>query len=181
MKRTTISFLFGITLFISACGGESEEKEESSPKGNLTIETEDIKGTLSAPEGASISPGTFTTTIDGETITIDQDIVHIGQNEIVVYKDPESWEKVREDFNILTSMGVEILQESDGFIFFSQKKVPHMSDSDEEKTGYGFILQKDVDGTPIRLQSHGDNPLDPIWDKDNAEKLLKVARSFKAD
>ena len=74
---------------------------------------------------------------------------------------------------------LEIISVTEDCIFYKENTKPFNTD-EEEKTGYGFIrvVKKNATQNYV-LESEGENPLDPIWSKANAEKLMKVAKSFK--
>jgi hypothetical protein len=52
---------------------------------------------------------------------------------------------------------------------------------EELEDGYGFLLKISGDGKEYVITCNGPKIGEPVWQKDAAEKLLKIAQTFKPE
>lgn len=172
MKNIFKTALFSLSILTLAACGEDEAASDGG------IDTGDVKGDIDLM-GADGGPMNYS--LNGESSKAYR--VQIGDEaEFTIFPFDKSFEEEKEKIERKTESSfddVEIISSTDDCIFWKETKVPFGVDEKEEKTGYGFIriIKKD-DKINYVLESNGKTPLDPIWKKADAEKLLKIAQSF---
>jgi len=164
----------GIFLTLTSCGSEDVNGEG----GVYTIDTEDIKGEIDKTGG---NGGRLSYSHNGKECEAYK--IEIGDEaELMVYTDDITFEdavsKIEQKVNS-TFDDVEIISQDADCIFFKEIKIPFGEGEKEPVEGYGIIrvVEKDGDMNYV-LESNGKTPLDPIYNKENADKLLKMAKSF---
>lgn len=160
-------------LALTACGGETENEKKAAGK----IDTKDVKGTidLMGAEGDKLNYSYNGKDCKAYKVTI-------GENaEMIIFPNDVNFEDEKAKIEKKTESSfddVEIISSTEDCVFFKETKKPFGGDG-EAKTGYGFIrVVKKDDKMNYVLESNGENPLDPIWSKEDAEKLLEIAKTF---
>jgi len=178
MKKLMKTGLFALSLLaLASCGGNDAESEDAAGG----IDTKDVKGDIDL---MGAKGGELNYSYNGQACKAYK--VEIGETaELIIYPSTKSIDEETGDIERRVKSSfydVEIINDKDDFIFFKETKTPWNSeDKEAEKPGYGFIgVVKKDDKTNYILKSSGENPLDPIWSKADAEKLLKIAKSFRA-
>lgn len=166
-----IGFFSAAVLALSACGDATGES------GAGGIDTGDVKGEIDIM-GANGDDLNYN--YNGQACTAYK--VEIGKTaELIIFPDDKSFEEQNEIFEFSAKSSFndkEIISSTEDCFFYKETKKPFGGD-DKPKTGYGFIrVVKKNDKTNYLLESSGENPLDPIWDKAEAEKLMKIAKTF---
>lgn len=167
--------LFALSLLaLAACGGDDAEAE-----GAGGIDTKDVKGDidLMGAKGNSLSYHH-----NGKD-AVEAYKIELGDKaELMIFPDDQSFEEIKGELERKTESSfyeIEITASEKDFISWEEKKTPFGAEKKEEKTGYGFIrIVKKDDKMNYVLESSGETPLDPIWSKEDAEKLMKIAKSF---
>ena len=167
-----IGLLSAAILTLAACG-DAEEVAEGA------IDTGDVKGDIDLMD---CEGGELNYNYNGQACKAYK--VEIGETaELIIFPDDKSFEEQKEIFDHEAKSSfsdMELISSTDDCIFFKKTRKPFGEDESDEKTGYGFIrVVKKNDKTNYLLKSSGENPLEPIWSKADAEKLMKVAKSFK--
>lgn len=160
-------------LALTACGSDDAEAGASGG-----IDTEDVKGDIDL---MGANGGSLNYSYNGNDSEAYK--VNIGDGaEMIIFPNDVTFEDEKAKIEKKTESSfdnVEIISSTEDCVFFKETKEPFGGDS-EAKTGYGFIrIVKKDDKTNYVLESNGETPLDPIWSKEDAEKLLKIAKSFK--
>jgi hypothetical protein len=170
MKNVFKTALFSLALLSLASCGDEETVAEGG------IDTGDVKGDIDLMGAKGGEMGYH---FNGQSCKAYKVELNDGA-ELMIFPDERDFEQATGDIERKMSSSfhdVKILNSGDDFIFFEETRTP--IGKDREKTGYGFIRVVKKDGkTNYILESNGDTPLDPIWKKGDAEKLLKIAQSF---
>jgi len=166
--------VFGICLVLISCGSKDGESEG----GVYTIDTKDVKGEIDKTGG---SGGSISYNHNGKECKAYK--IEIGDEaELMVYTDDVAFEDIVEKIEKKVSStfdDVEIISQDTDCIFFKETKIPFGEGEKEPVDGYGIIRVVEKEGEMnYVLESNGKTPLDPIYDKENADKLLKMAKSF---
>ena len=174
MKNLFKIGLLSITvLALTACGsGEAEE-------GAGSIDTGDVKGEIDLM-GASGQDLNYN--YNGKDCKAYKVELNDGA-EMIIFPNDRNFEEQKGEIERKTKSSfydIEIINSEEDCIFWKETKTPWGKEKKAEKTGYGFIrfVKKD-DAMNYILESNGETPLDPIWSREDAEKLLKIAKSFK--
>ena len=169
--------LFKIGLFSAAILALGSCGDSEAAGGAGGIDTGDVKGDidLMGADGDELNYN-----YNGQSCKAYQ--VEIGETaELLIFPDDRSFADHMEKFEHDEKSSfndMELISSTDDCLFFKKTEKPFNSD-EKAKTGYGFIrVVKKDDKTNYLLKSSGENPIDPIWDKAEAEKLLKIAKSF---
>ncbi len=162
-------FILGMT----ACGG-GENSEEAASGG---IDTKDVKGDIDL---MGADGGSLNYSFNGNDCKAYK--VELGDKaEMIIFPNNVSFEEEKEKIERKTESSfddVEIISVDEDCIFFKETKEPF--GGGEAQTGYGFVrVVKKNDELNYILESNGETPLDPIYSKEDAEKLMKIAKSFK--
>ncbi|NRA10903.1 MAG: hypothetical protein HRT57_02980 [Crocinitomicaceae bacterium] len=171
MKTGLKTGLFTLAFAVLASCG-SDDADASG------INTADVKGDidLMGENGHSLNLNN-----NGEESKAYQ--IEIGETaELTIFPSSVTFEEEKEKIEkeVESSFSnVKIISSTADCVYFKEVKKPFMSDGDE-KTGYSFVrVVKKDDKTNYILESSGESPMDPIWSKKEADKLLKIAKSFK--
>ena len=166
--------VFGICLTLISCGSG----DASGEGGIYKIDTKDIKGEIDKTGG---NGGRLSFSHNGKECEAYK--IEIGDEaELMIYTDNVTFEEVVAKIEKKVSStfdDVEIISQDEDCLFFKETKVPFGEGESEPVDGFGIIrvVEKDGDMNYV-LESNGKTPLDPVYSKENADKLLKMAKSF---
>ena len=181
LKIFTFPILF---LLLSGCNN-SDSSNSSEATGAKSIATKDVKGELDlmGASGNDLSYSYNGTSFEAYKIKIGKTA------EFIIYPTDKSFEETKTAIEKKTKSSFdkgEIIKVDKDCIFYKESKVPFGKSDEKEgekiaKEGYAFVrVIKKNDTQNYILKSNGDTPLDPIWDQEAAEKLLAIAKTFKA-
>ena len=155
---------------LASCGSDDEVTEG-------VIDTADVKGKidLMGAEGGSFNYNYNGNEYKAYKVELnDSAVLRIFPNNVTFEMAKEEVHtKIKGPFS-----NIEIISTEGDCIYYKEVKNP-FGGNGEEKTGYGFIrvVKKDAK-TNYQIESGGDM-MDPIWNKADTDKLLKIAKSFK--
>jgi hypothetical protein len=169
MKKLIVNSILILSIFISSCGGGKEENAESNK-----IDTKDVKGTIESGD-AKVGKTTLHNN-DGE---FDVPSLKMPGGGFLIVPTTrsfaEEWQLVETNLNGFGTF--EMIEKTDNSAFFKVIK-----DFAGKKTeGYNFIVWVKGDKSNFIIKGEGDNMLDPIEKKEDAENMLKVALTFKPE
>ncbi|MFT6501920.1 MAG: hypothetical protein ACJASQ_002045 [Crocinitomicaceae bacterium] len=163
--------IFALALIaLASCGSDDEVTEG-------VIDTADVKGEidLMGAEGGSLNYNYNGNEYKAYEVELnDSAVLRIFPNNVTFEMAKEEVHtKIKGPFS-----NIEIISTEGDCIYYKEVKRPFGGDG-EERTGYGFIrvVKKDAK-TNYQIESGG-ALMDPIWNKADADKLLKIAKSFK--
>jgi hypothetical protein len=180
MKRQMKTVLFSLAILsFAACGGAEEKEGEGGP---TKIDNGDVKGTIEL-NGADFTDQLNLSNGEGKWKAVKVEITDIA--EFTLAPSSISFEEAKAEIEKKAESNMfgktELISAEGDVIYYKETKKPFKSETDEEKEGYGFIrIVKKPGADFYRIESNGDTPLDPIWSKEDCDKLLKIANSFKA-
>jgi len=175
MTKFLAAFIFA-SVFV-ACNGDKESGQLGT---ELKIETKNVSGTIQAPEGARTTPGTY----NKNNVTTYYVSVKIGNNSLMIGEPYDSYENIKAEISSgklkSRTLEVEIIEESDNHFMYKMLATPFDSGNEgEPKDGYGFVMKVNDGNKTYLLYSEGESMFDPIWDKSQADEMLKIAKTFK--
>jgi uncharacterized membrane protein YkoI len=171
MNKGLKTGIFALALVaLASCGSEEEVTEGG-------IDTADVKGEidLMGAKGESLNYNYNGNEYKAYKVELnDSAVLRIFPNNVTFEMAKEEVHtKIKGPFS-----NIEIISTEGDCIYYKEIKKPFNGDG-KEKTGYGFIrVVKKDDKTNYQIESGGDM-MDPIWNKADADKLLKIAKSFK--
>jgi hypothetical protein len=180
MKNLGIAFL-GAMLLLQSCGGGSESEESAE---TLKLDKNDVKGTIDLPGNTKTIPGSLTTN-DGsfKYLVIEME----DENELNIFPGGKNYPVEVSKLEQVGTDGkyekVEIIEKTENYIFYKHSVHPFGKDTpmEELEDGYGFLLKISGDGKEYVITCNGPKIGEPVWQKDAAEKLLKIAQTFKPE
>ncbi len=169
MKSIKLVFATVISAVLISCGGSGEEKGAEHK-----IDTKDVKGTLNA-DGASVGSTTLHNN-DGEFEVPNVKFEGAGFMIVPTARSfEEEWALTESN---LTGFGTyEMIEKKDGSAFYKVSK----EFMDKKTEGYNFIVWVKGDKTNYIMKGESPNLLDPIAEKEVAEKAYKAALTFKPE
>lgn len=166
MKFTKVFFFAALLSFVSACGGNSEEKE-------FRAEMKKIDGILGNVESSLKSFQNNPSPEALQGILDDMESCHVSAYDFDFGLSPEQEADVEKMENRVKSMKSEITDVCDEFVSSFFKTVEDQEVLLEEQKVYPMYLKK---GTTLKLDCHSDAPLTLNFYNSDSRKLLK---SFK--
>lgn len=167
MKKMLISLLISTTGLLFSCGGSSNEKESST----LDINTKDVKGTIEAENYNKKTP-LYLNNDEGKFEGI---VIKYENSEISIAPTKRNLEDIiKQRVKKNSFRATEIVSQDENSVLLKETKFEFKS-GEIESEGYSFSVL--IDGYDIR--GKGKIPMEPIANKEDAERLMKIAKTFK--
>jgi len=164
----TVIIISLVTLSFTSCSDTGTE----SNGGTITIDTKDVKGTIEAGNYSKSNKLNYNN-YEGWVIGYGNSEISIAPSKKTAAEMIENAEKIANRINSFGSE--EIISKDDHSVLIKKVKLDFQTKEVKEE---GYVFNVVIDG--IMLVGSGENPLKPISDKSEAERLIKIAKSFKA-
>ena len=163
MKKMLIAITIITTGLLFSCGGGDDDAKG----GTLTIDSEGVKGTIEAGEYKKSNKLHY-----GKQ---DAWVIGYGTSELAIIPTDKTLADLTKNIESENSFGSKKIEFQDETTVLVKEVRMDFKTKEVKEEGYSFLMV--IDG--FMFKGTGENPLMPIKDKAEAEKLIKIAKTFK--